>query len=358
MVNESLPVIKNRLPKLVVSAWKRNISEDTARKLEGISVYKNGRQYRDFAVRIINPVRLADSLRKQQPDEFLELSDKIQPRLTRPPRNSNIIVFDATRSKIVDIKLDEVFSFNSAKPLLNLVKLLMKDHVTAQYKRFRKTNEMKINIDKLMAETKGLELVEAFIRLKMEEMILKGVIRGYYYSIHLGLFAYYSTAPYVTSETKQIGKAFLRFLGATQNYWNTLAEILERVFPSVYEKFRKIKDSLSPDFQKYCIGPFTTIAINYGIPNFSAVTCAHRDLNDLPEGICCVIPLGRFVGGALDLIEHGIHILNSAGDVIMFDSRSLHENTEVLSGIRYSLTCYVGEGFDKSRPVRSKHEIK
>lgn len=71
--------------------------------------------------------------------------------------------------------------------------------------------------------------------------------------------------------------------------------------------------------------------------NLNVSTKAHRDPKDF--GLCLVIPVGRFEGGELCMVETGLVLEMQSGDIVVFPSPEItHFNLHFKGRILYSFT--------------------
>jgi hypothetical protein len=74
--------------------------------------------------------------------------------------------------------------------------------------------------------------------------------------------------------------------------------------------------------------------------NLNVATKAHRDTKDC--GLCLVVPVGRFEGGELCMVETGLVLEIQSGDVVVFPSPNItHFNLHFKGKLFYSLTLIV-----------------
>ncbi|KAJ3096379.1 hypothetical protein HDU96_000785 [Phlyctochytrium bullatum] len=84
---------------------------------------------------------------------------------------------------------------------------------------------------------------------------------------------------------------------------------------------------------------FGGMAINHDI-----ASTLHKDSDDLPHGICAVIPVGNFRGGQLRLIEAAAEIKLRAAEPAFFRSNMLTHGNEMANGIRGSIILFTDAG--------------
>lgn len=105
--------------------------------------------------------------------------------------------------------------------------------------------------------------------------------------------------------------------------------------PDDYDVLMRLSHSL-PGGYEGPVPPFLSLAINLNIRSE-----AHRDLMD--KNICLVVPLGNFEGGELVLVEQGLVLALSSGDVVVFRSaEATHFNLDY-KGERASFVLYTDQ---------------
>jgi hypothetical protein len=115
----------------------------------------------------------------------------------------------------------------------------------------------------------------------------------------------------------------------------------------LYEKLNELKWG---PFGPRPFGIFPMIAINYNIVN----TC-HRDKNDDPNSLCCLITLGDYEDDELCFSELKIIISLKPNQVLVFSSYFLlHGNLPVIKGIRHSIVYKVHNAFFYNKNALTK----
>ncbi|KAJ3116702.1 hypothetical protein HK098_006518 [Nowakowskiella sp. JEL0407] len=283
--------------------------------------------YRKFEVHLCRPTRITEDFMKRQPDEFFELASPITEKLSRAELKKNYILVDegSDDNRIIGMKLYRAFSRNEIKILENGVRW--------QYKQ--------------IGEGKRGGWLGWFQRTMAH--IKSNFNRGPYFSKHFGMYKKTNPCPMLIAKTELYKDLYLQFLERTKPFWDYLTKVIELKFPDVYRYLMKVRETLErlhPELLQYCAGLFPSVAINIGAEGYSVCTVPHRDFDSL-NGICCVLPFGDFVrGGELNLAENGIKLENGAGDILLFDSKQVHFNSEV-TGVRSSITLFIDSAFDK-----------
>jgi hypothetical protein len=107
---------------------------------------------------------------------------------------------------------------------------------------------------------------------------------------------------------------------------------VEKFLPEEYEILDMVTSSL-PGNAEPVAHPFTAIVINV-----NACSKAHRDQQDLE--ICLVIPIGTFTGGALVLMETGLVLYLTQGDIAIFCSDDITHLNLHYQGKRASIVLH------------------
>lgn len=107
---------------------------------------------------------------------------------------------------------------------------------------------------------------------------------------------------------------------------------MEGILPYEYSRLEATA-SILPDYNTSAVRPFVGLVLNFNIASL-----AHRDAKD--DGICLVVPLGDFVGGALCLVEPGIVLPLRHGDFTIFRSCDITHFNLHYSGRRASLVLH------------------
>lgn len=107
---------------------------------------------------------------------------------------------------------------------------------------------------------------------------------------------------------------------------------MEKFLPEEYEILDMVASSL-PGNAEPVARPFTAIVINV-----NACSKAHRDRQDLE--ICLVIPIGTFTGGALVLMETGLVLYLTQGDIAIFRSDDITHLNLHYQGKRASIVLH------------------
>lgn len=86
------------------------------------------------------------------------------------------------------------------------------------------------------------------------------------------------------------------------------------------------------------VAPFISLVVNINVR-----TKAHRD--SLDRHLCLVVPIGRFEGGALCLLENGLVLELRSGDVALFRSSEVTHFNLDYKGLRASLVLQTDKEF-------------
>ena len=78
--------------------------------------------------------------------------------------------------------------------------------------------------------------------------------------------------------------------------------------------------------------------------NLNAVTVAHRDAND--KHICVVMAIGDFQGADLCLVEPGLRVPISSGDIFVFRSAEVTHFNLAYKGVRHSIVLHTDAAYD------------
>ena len=96
----------------------------------------------------------------------------------------------------------------------------------------------------------------------------------------------------------------------------------------------------------YCFNPFGEFPI--ASINFNSTCLFHLDLNDDPNTLCVVCPLGTFEGGELIFPELKLIFYVKQGQAIAFRSKFLiHGNRQIINGVRHSVVFHIHRDFIK-----------
>lgn len=124
------------------------------------------------------------------------------------------------------------------------------------------------------------------------------------------------------------------------------SDIFQTFFPEVFKRYDDanmkfhLQDALLSQVFPDC--PFFALSVNYGP---QTVCEAHRDMMNLPSGLCPIMAFGRYDfcrGGHLRLHEAKVRLEVRPGDVVFIPSATItHSNTPIAPGeTRYSVTLY------------------
>ena len=109
-------------------------------------------------------------------------------------------------------------------------------------------------------------------------------------------------------------------------------KLYKQFLPTFYAKQRTALAKV-PRYRLFGVS-FTTI---YVAKNFR--TAYHRDTGNLPGVMTCLMPMGRFKGGALVLPRFRIAVAFKPGDMLLFNPQELHGNLP-FKGQRLSAAFY------------------
>ncbi len=121
-------------------------------------------------------------------------------------------------------------------------------------------------------------------------------------------------------------------------YWNKLSDTYKQVSP---EEFKKQEDYFPLPY-RIAESVFTTATCNL---NWESPI--HQDKGNLRGCMTLFTVVGSFEGALLVFPDWNIGIKVKEGDILLFDGHERHGNTELLSGERLSLCCYVRENLTK-----------
>lgn len=145
--------------------------------------------------------------------------------------------------------------------------------------------------------------------------------RGIGYQWHFGYWGKNSMINmlYETAESRNF--QFAIFLAKTQHIWHFIAKLIEQDFKQEYDWYcRRLQQSNVP----YTFGIWECLAINYLFGSNK-----HKDWGDIRNGLCVIIPAGRFTGGNIFLQEFNTVIELKHGDFLVLRSYEwYHENKE------------------------------
>lgn len=113
-----------------------------------------------------------------------------------------------------------------------------------------------------------------------------------------------------------------------------VAKLYRQYLPALYARQQEVLDRVP----RYRLSK-TAFSTIYIAKNFR--TAYHRDKGNLSGVMTCLIPTGKFEGGALVLPRFRIAFALRPGDVLFFNPKELHGNL-LFKGKRISLALYCG----------------
>lgn len=123
---------------------------------------------------------------------------------------------------------------------------------------------------------------------------------------------------------------------------------MQKHLPDIYD-FLEMDCNLLPSNQTSPVEPFLGFVVNLNV-----VSRCHRDGGD--RKFCVVVPIGEFEGGELCLMEPGLVLPLTNGDVTLFPSCSVtHFNLHYV-GERASLVLHTDKEIEKWRLDRNGWE--
>lgn len=120
---------------------------------------------------------------------------------------------------------------------------------------------------------------------------------------------------------------------------------MQHYLPEEYEELH-IEASCLPLGDRSPVHPFLGLIVNINV-----VTSAHRDAKD--KSFCLVMPIGRFTGGELCLVEPGLVIQFQSGDIVIFPSCTFTHFNLHFQGVRASIILQTDREFVHWREDRN-----
>ena len=178
-------------------------------------------------------------------------------------------------------------------------------------------------------EDEGEKLVPIILLLFPEK---KKNSRGKGYQFHFGFWRKNSLI-YLLYETVESRNHFFRtFLAKTQHIWYYIAQLIKKDFKHEYDWYL---ERLMTNNLPYKFGIWECLAINYLLRSTT-----HRDFGDVRNGICVIVPAGKFTEGNLFLKEFNTVIEFERGDFFVLRSFEWYHENEKFVGQRTSYVLF------------------
>ena len=201
--------------------------------------------------------------------------------------------------------------------------------LTTENQKIGKLYKQKIIDMILIVETQGQELIRILLVLFPKK---KKTCRRQGYQFHFGWWQKNSMINllYETAESRNF--FFRLFLSKTQHIWYFISQLIKEDFEHEYNWYMKrIKNSNLT----YKFGIWECLAINYLFGSTK-----HRDWGDIRNGVCIIVPTGKFTGGNLVLYDFNIIIELRKGDFFALRSYEWYHGNEKFVGERNSYVLF------------------
>jgi hypothetical protein len=154
--------------------------------------------------------------------------------------------------------------------------------------------------------------------------------RNFQHQFLLGWWRKYQLKVHPTAQTED--PAAVLWFANSQKIIKLINKMFEEHFPLMFASYAEVVEKLIPNCP---LGVFSMVTINEGS------SLPHMDVADKKDGLCWIVPFGRFTGGQLILKELNVLVNLKCGDVIAFQSSQLtHFNLTVSTGRRHSAVFF------------------
>ncbi|KAG2062805.1 hypothetical protein BDR04DRAFT_1164621 [Suillus decipiens] len=148
---------------------------------------------------------------------------------------------------------------------------------------------------------------------------------------------YGQMVPYISKDLKQHQSIYGTIARVYAQLFEWVRTLMETCLQEEFEMLMEVASAL-PGNCASPVAPFVSLVVNINV-----CTKAHRDVFD--RRLCLVIPIGRFEGGALCLLENGLVLELRPGDVALFRSCEVTHFNLNYKGARASLVFQTDREF-------------